>query len=388
MTAPITLTAFEDRLFADLPEGELRDALAARGLPTRRTEAWRWSDLRAALRDERAASDLYEGPDPAPLLDLPGAVTLTCRNGEWDVPALPDGLRVSLDAPRPAILPDADLASLATTARVLTVEVDGAFGAPLIVRRLSDGQGTHASRLDLRLAAHGRARLVETHEAAGAPFANALTELELGTGARLDRAVIQPEASGVIVHTTLACLSDDAELSQTTLALGADLCRHEARLTHGRASRARLDALYRVDGQRHCDVTTHVVHTNEGAVTDQLTRGVALGRGRGVFQGKFLVERGAQATDAKMAHDALILSAGAQVNAKPELEIYADDVECAHGNTVGALDPEALFYLRQRGLGEGAARGVLVDAFAAAVLDRVAGEDVRTRLEALFREAT
>jgi Fe-S cluster assembly protein SufD len=385
MTAPITLTAAENRLFTDLPEGEVAEALRSRGLPSRRTETWRWSDLRAALRDEKEVSGPYAGPDPAPIFGLPGAVTITCRNGAWDVPDLPDGTRVSLDAPRPAVLPGAELGSLATTAGVLTVEVDGAFRAPLIVRRLSDGQGTHADRLDLRVAPHGRAVLVETQEATGAPFVNSLTEIGVGEGARLTRIVAQPAADdALLVHTTLGVLSEGARFEQTAVTLGAALARHETRLRQGADSRARLDALYELGGRRHNDTTAHVEFTGEGAETRQLVKGVAAGRSRGVFQGKFHVARAAQHTDAKMAHHALILEQGAQVNAKPELEIYADDVECAHGNTVGALDADHLFYLSQRGLSEVAARAVLVEAFVGEVLDRVGDEGVRAQLAALF----
>ena len=386
--SPITFTAFEDRLFADLPDGEIAEALRSRGLPSRRTEAWRWSDVRQTLRDAKTPSEPYAGGDPEPVLDAPGALVFTCRNGDWDIPDLPDGIRVSLDAPRPAVLPGAELGSLATTARVLTVEVDGAFDAPLVVCRLSDGQGAHADRLDLRLAAHGRLTLIETHEARGAPFANSLTELELGEGASLARTLAQPAApEAVIVHTTLASVADGASLDQTAVALGGALVRHEMRLDQGTDSRGRLDALYRLDGQRHNDTTAHVDFKGEGAETRQLVKGVASGRSRGVFQGKFHVAPGAQRTDAQMAHHALILEQGAQVNAKPELEIYADDVECAHGNTVGALDDEHLFYLRQRGLTAAQARAVLVEAFAGEVLDRVEDEALRGQLAFLFGAA-
>lgn len=389
MTAPITLTAAENRLFADLPEGEVTEALRSRGLPTRRTEAWKWSDLRAALRDEKSASAPHAAQDPSPLITADAALTLTCRNGAWSFPDLPDGIRVSLDAPRPAVLPDADIGSLATAARVLTVELDAGFDTPLILRRLSDGQGTHADRVDLRVAPHGRASLIETHEAVDAPFANSLTELEIGESAHLTRTVVQPPApDAVIVHTALAALGEDAALSQHAVTLGGALVRHELRLRQAARSHATLDALYKLSGRLHCDTTAHVDFTGEGATTSQLVKGVVSGRARGVFQGKFHVERAAQQTDAKMAHHALILEQGAQVNAKPELEIYADDVECAHGNTVGALDADHLFYLRQRGLDEDAARAVMVDAFAGEMLSRVRNEDTRSQLATLFAKAT
>ena len=389
MSPPITLTAAEDRLFTGLPEGEVAEALRSRGLPTRRTEAWRWSDLRAALREAKAASEPYASAEPAPVLDAPNAVTLTARNGMWIVPDLPDGLRVSLDAPAPTLLPDADLASLATAVRPLTVEIDAGFDAPVLLRRLSDGHGTHADRARVRVAPHGRARLIETHEAAGtadgAPFANSLTEIAVGEGASLTRTLAQPATDAVLVHTTLVALAEGASLRQVAVVRGGPLVRHEARLRQAGGSQAALATLYGLDGQRHADTTVHVDFEGEGASCDVLAKGTAADRARGVFQGKFHVARGAQGTDAEMAHHALILSQGAQVNAKPELEIYADDIECAHGNTVGALDGGHLFYLRQRGLSEDAARRVLIDAFASEVLDR-AEKDLRAPLAALFTD--
>jgi Fe-S cluster assembly protein SufD len=284
------------------------------------------------------------------------------------------------------VLPDADLASLATAAHTLTIELQG-NPPPLIVRRLSDGKGRHADRLRVRLAPGTCATLIETHEAQGAPFANSLTEIAVGEGANLTRLIAQPAADdAVIVHTTLASLAEKASLGQTAIALGGALVRHETRLVQDGESHAQLDGLYRLTGKRHCDTTTHVDYVGEGAETSQLVKGVASGRARGVFQGKFHVARGAQHTDAKMAHHALLLEQGAQINAKPELEIYADDVECAHGNTAGALDPEAMFYLRQRGLSEEQARSLLIDAFAGEVLARVQDETVREQLERVFRE--
>jgi Fe-S cluster assembly protein SufD len=112
-------------------------------------------------------------------------------------------------------------------------------------------------------------------------------------------------------------------------------------------------------------------------VTDQLTKGVVRDQGRGVFQGRIVVEPGADRTDARMGHHALVLSDRAEVDAKPELEIFADDVACAHGNTVGALDEEALFYAEQRGIPEADARAMLTEAFVGEVIDRIEHEGAR-----------
>ena len=139
----------------------------------------------------------------------------------------------------------------------------------------------------------------------------------------------------------------------------------------------RLDGLYLLNGRRHGDITTVVTHEGVDGTTDQLTKGVVDGQARGVFQGRIVVSPGADRTDARMGHHALILSERAEVDAKPELEIYADDVSCSHGNTVGALDEEALFYMAQRGLPDAEARSLLTEAFVGEVVDRIEHEAVR-----------
>ena len=120
-----------------------------------------------------------------------------------------------------------------------------------------------------------------------------------------------------------------------------------------------------------------VRHGGLNGVTSQLTKGVVRDTARGVFQGKIVVERGADGTDARMGHHALILGERAEVDAKPELEIYADDVQCAHGNTVGNLDESALFYMQQRGIPADEARALLTQAFLIEVVDRIAHEGAR-----------
>ena len=120
-----------------------------------------------------------------------------------------------------------------------------------------------------------------------------------------------------------------------------------------------------------------------GCETRELYKAAITGRARGVFQGKFLVKQGAQKTQAQMAHHALLLSQTAEVRAKPELEIYADDVECAHGNTVGALDDDAIFYMRQRGVSEAQARAMLVQAFLSEVIEQIQDEKIRQQFETL-----
>ena len=175
-----------------------------------------------------------------------------------------------------------------------------------------------------------------------------------------------------------AKIDGNAKFNQTSLSTGSRLCRHE---THAHfwapGSSASINSAALMAGERHSDFTSEARHIAPDCTIRQTHKGVAKDRGRNIFQGKFHVLRDAQKTDAKMTANALLLSDGAEANHKPELEIYADDVECAHGSTVGALDDDALFYLRQRGLDEADARTLLVEAFVGEVVESIANDGVR-----------
>ena len=180
------------------------------------------------------------------------------------------------------------------------------------------------------------------------------------------------------MSTAEVFLAPEAAYAQTVLAGGAKRQRIETRLAHpGGGASVRLDGVYLLNEQRQADITTVVTHEGVDGATDQLTKGVVTDQARGVFQGRIVVQPGADRTDARMGHHALILSDRAEVDAKPELEIFADDVACAHGNTVGALDEEALFYAEQRGIPEADARAMLTEAFVGEVVDRIAHEGAR-----------
>ena len=366
---------FADALAA-LPQSPERTAALTRfaktGLPHRRMEGWKWSDLGRALNQDMAGQDAALPALPAPQ----NALALRFADGRLEgEPALPEGLRLRVeDAPvDKAVLHMADLAS-ALAPLGYTLEINA---APDQVLHL-DFTGAGHARLDVHLAPGCRAVIVEDHRAAGG-FANRALTFSLGKGAALTRLVRQAGGAGAVhVVSTHIRLDAGARLQQFSLSLGARLSRLQTRLVHGGAhARARLDGAYLLDGERHGDQTTHVDHARPDCTTAQRVRGVVRGKARGVFQGKFYVARDSQRTDAQMAHDAILLNDGASVNAKPELEIYADDVICTHGNTCGALDEAALFYMRQRGLSEAAARALLIRAFAGAAFDALEDEALR-----------
>ncbi|MGV6821239.1 MAG: Fe-S cluster assembly protein SufD [Parvularcula sp.] len=384
------LTPFEEVLMEGLPKGELANGFAASGLPTRRAEAWKWSDLRAALKGRRAPSAPYNYDQYAVQSLLPEIAGMEICIGNGTLRS-PDGDFQSLSLrqhdPAPSLWPHWPVASLASAAPMIDIEVAETLAQPLFVRRLSNGDGFHADRVRIYLAERVSATIIETHEVEGSPFANSLSHFFLSKGASLTRIVIQPGAdAAVLVHSADALLSEGATLRQLTLSEGAALARHETAVSLSGRSDVIIDGVYRLDADNHCDMTSHVDHAAAGCTARQLVKGVVADKARAVFQGKFFVDQIAQQTDAQMAHHAILLNDGASVNAKPELEIYADDVECAHGNTVGALDVDALFYLQQRGVPLEQARSMLIDAFYAEVFDHHTSDPIGSALRTLFME--
>jgi Fe-S cluster assembly protein SufD len=227
--------------------------------------------------------------------------------------------------------------------------------------------------------------LIETYEGDGLAYVSDFSlAVSLGEGARLERIVLMDEpADAISISYAEIDLQPGARLAQTVIAAGAKLQRHETHVRHpGGGADIRLDGLYLLDGKRHADLTTVLAHIAPDGTTHQLTKGLAKDQARGVFQGRILVEQGADRTDARMGHHALLLNDGAEIDAKPELEIYADEVSCAHGNTLGSLDEQALFYMRSRGLPEHEARALLMQAFVGEVVDRIEHEGARQAVAA------
>lgn len=359
MTA--ALTPFETALAARAPRFT--------GLPHRRLEAWKWTDVRAALREPMApASEAVIAPS---VFATAGPFEILVMNGHasWADHA-PAGVRVALREEGAAGgHPLADLAA-ALTDEALVIDIEGAVAQPLLIRRVA-GAGAVQARAAVRLAPGACATVIESFDGAGAFFSNSAVRYDLGAGAHLTH-IVRQNAGEAGVETAYAAiaLGDGARLDQTALLFGGKLARIETRVdVKGAGARISLRSAAALSGARHADATSLVAHEATGGETRQLHRAAIRDRGRGVFQGKFLVARGAQKTDAGMNAGALLLSGMAEANHKPELEIYADDVNCAHGSTAGALDDNAIFYMRQRGLSEHAARALLVEAFLGEVFD-------------------
>jgi Fe-S cluster assembly protein SufD len=235
---------------------------------------------------------------------------------------------------------------------------------------------------------HSRLTVVERYVGItdGAYFTNAVTEIVAGPGAAMDHYVLQEQgAEAFHVATVHAALGPDSAFDTCGAAFGGRLARTTLTLEFaGEGARAAVNGLYVVGGRQHVDHHVTVDHAVPRCASRQLFKGVLDGASRAVFNGRILVRPDAQKTDAAQTNKHLLLSDGVEVDSKPQLEIFADDVKCTHGAAEGQPAPEALFYLKSRGLGAETARALLTYGFAHEVLERVAVEPLQVHLDRLL----
>ena len=410
MTA--TLTAFADRpLPGAAPTLPRRRAalaeLAAAGWPQKRRERWRYTDLEplsqagfeiaAAPRDadlQAAAARISSlaGADPRLVFvdghlsralsgSLPPGVEALDLDTEWqEFDRRWAGNIAATDHP---------LAALNTAFNLQGLYLRIRAGHPQqrlhIVHFGSDRTRLAAQpRILIDVGEGARLTLVEhiVDAGAGSGWLNAVTQIRQAAGSILDLYRLQQHGEGQ-AHTSLlaAELGADAELRVGYVDVGGRLVRNDIDIAlRERGASVDLFGLFVAGSGQHMDNHTTIVHTAPETRSDEAFRGIIGERGRGVFNGKVVVRPKAQRIDARQSNDNLLLGAHAEIDTKPELEIYADDVKCSHGTTVGELDDDHLFYLRARGVGLGEARQMLTTAFAATVLERVRDEAWRARL--------
>ena len=378
--------AFQARSKTSEAQAAAFDRFAKLRLPHKRIEGWKWSDMNAALRIVTPGASQEAEIAPSPFASL-GALEFRIVNGRVILPdaEMPEGVRYGVMDPV-ATIPDLEshaIASLnvAMTRKALGFEVmEGVeLQRPVLIRHINSGAGFSFAQTMMRISPGAKIQLIETYEGEGASFYSHLCHMVVRDDAEFRRVVFQDANSDCVVQGICAAKVDErAQFTQTSLSTGARLCRHETHVHFwAPGATASINSAALVSGERHCDFTSETRHIAPDCQTRQLHKGVARDHAKNVFQGKFHVLREAQKADAKMTANALLLSEGAEANHKPELEIYADDVECAHGSTVGALDDDALFYLRQRGLDEATARALLVEAFVGEVVESIEDEVLR-----------
>ncbi len=395
-----------------------RAAFAQHGWPTRTNEAWKYTDLRSVLRMpmapsatsheaaslDKAPSTLRAGSTAAALVfvdgqyrpalshqdGLPTGVTVVeLATALTERPDLVSGRLGNLADPE--IWPLAGVnAALTATGSVVVVEPNVHIEKPVEIVSVGSLSGvpvTWHPRTLIVVPDGSSLDLIEYAASLGASAAvtNAVVEVMVGPGARLRHYRIQSENNtSANVGTLVADVHRDGFYESFTLTLGGNLSRLEASIRlSGTGASCTIAGAYVLNGRDHCDNTSVIEHLAPLTDSREVFKGVLGDQSHGVFQGRLVVHPHAQKINGHQLSRALLLSPDAEIDQKPELEIWADDVKCSHGATVGDLDENALFYLRSRGVPEGRARGLLIEAFLDNAFDEVSREDVRAAMATL-----
>ncbi len=384
------------------------------GLPNPRVEAWKYTDLRRLMRDAKplaAPPDTIakeRARDAGGLLAGLGFRRLVIVDGTFveelsDLIGLEPGLMVrsmaealALDEPMSsqglgAMVPADDSALALNTALagdgvVITVSPDVAVGRPIHLVFVNTGAAPAAmvTRSLMVIGKGARATFIETHEGCGqADYqVNTALQLVIGDEAQVDHVKVTREGKGAIhIGTLLAHVGARAKFNEWGFTTGGAVVRNQLFvLLSGEGTMANLRGLSLLADRQHADTTLTVEHAAPDCQSREVFKAVVDDEARAVFQGKITVRQQAQKTDAKMMTRALLLSDGAEADGKPELEIFADDVQCGHGATTGNLDDQLKFYLMARGIPEKQAEALLIQAFAAEVVEAIEHEGVRDAL--------
>lgn len=374
---------------------EARRARAARnfhtgGIPHRRIEEWKYSDLRNALEAPRAAALPMSPTGKDPFSAIAGR-RLVIRDGRLGAERSAPGIELfdlsELDEDAPHwvkrhlgdVISDGAMgeASLALMRGGLALRVLERTSEPLHLRFLQDADAVH-SRVLIVLEEGASLELLESHGATRG-FANLGIEIVLAPGAHLTHVRLAgPMADTIQIEEIGICMARAARYTGHLSQSGAKLSRLEmAMALKGEGAEAALGGATVLGGELHADVTTHIRHVAGKTASRQLFKHTAGGHSRAVYQGKISVQKGADGSDSRQTAKALLLGTRAEADLKPELEILADDVKCAHGAAVGELDADSLFYLRSRGIPESEARLLLIRAFLEESVAEIARDDVR-----------
>jgi Fe-S cluster assembly protein SufD len=382
------------------------------GLPHRRVEEWKYTDLRALMRD---AKPLAGVPDAAAkaraeaaggMLASIEARRIVFVDGAF-VPELSDladleaGLAISsmgralatgdprLLARIGRVVPTDDVAVALNTAfmgdgAVIHIAAGAALARPIhLVFFNAGGEGASVFARSLVVVGKGaRAMLVESHEGSGEYQVNSALELEVGDEAHVDHIKITGAGAGALhVSTLMAAIGAHARFNEFLFTSGAAIVRNQLFVRFaGEGTIAHICGASLLRGREHADTTVIADHAAGGCTSREVFKSVLDDEARGVFQGKIIVRPHAQKTDAKMATHALLLSETAEADNKPELEIFADDVQCGHGATSGDLDEDLLFYLRARGIPAKEAQALLIQAFVGEAVEGIEHAGLRDAL--------
>lgn len=388
------------------------------GFPTTAEEDWRYTDLRDTA-DRLAGFSAQAAPAPAPetqhalrrrlmqsgvgapILLVDGVLAAESWPGSFPPGLAVRPLSAAHTAARDelarrigaAIDGDGDAlaalnAALLRQGVVIEVAAGTELSTPVYIVCAGAADTAAQNRILLRLGRGSRATIVEHHLSLAAGVSNSVTDVLCEPDSSLDYVKLQ-EDSPTATHlaSQRLRLANGARAQLLHLDVGASLARNDLLVDlAGAGAEVSAHGLFFADGERHIDNHTRIEHRAPKTVSRELYRGVMDGRGRGVFNGKVIVHAGAGGTDAQLTNQNLLLSATAEIDTKPELEIYADDVRCSHGATTGQLDANAIFYLRSRGIEAEQARRMLIASFVREITRRLPGTPLESHVVGLLAE--
>jgi Fe-S cluster assembly protein SufD len=352
--------------FFDARRAEALESFRVKGVPHRRIEEWKYSDVRSAIGADEVS---------------------TAGTAQWNIEGATENVEiVDLSGNVPLWVSD-HIPSISPNAMETATVAFATGGVALRVSR-----GNAAGPVHLNWSEHGHARLlivveegasltlVETHTAANG-LRNIGAEVVLRPNAQLSHIVVGHKAESVRVETFTVKAARDARYNAHFANFGARLSRSDITVTlEGEGSEAHINGVSALGGETHADVTTHVIHAVGHTQSTQLFKKAAAGKSRAVYQGRVTVNEGADGSDSRQTAKGILLGERAEIDLKPELIIFADDVKCAHGAAVGDLEAEQLFYLRARGLPEAEARNLLIRAFLEDAVLEIADEAIRAEV--------
>ena len=357
-------------------------------LPGPKVEEWRFTPLRTLAKVPFVPAGTAEiDRTPASVPKIPGAARLVLVNGAYRKNLSDDpGKGVEVSQGKVPAKEGSSLVALNAAYAPASLALHITGKAKKIIHIISIGAagaapGALHPRITVTAEAGSSATLVETH--VGLPgevyFSNPVASITVGEGATLRRYVsVDETVEAFHLATSLVKVSGGGTFEGFHLGLGGALVRQEIRVAlTGENATVRLNGAYALNGKSHHDLTTVMDHALPNCASSQVFKGVVDGESHAIYQGRIHVARDAQKTDARQLHKALFLSRGPQVDCKPELEIYADDVQCAHGATTGELDPNHMFYLAARGIDPETARALLVEGFLSDAVSEISDEMVR-----------
>ncbi|MBE7637700.1 Fe-S cluster assembly protein SufD [Sneathiella sp. P13V-1] len=389
------LPGADDRSISTLRKAGI-DKFSVLDFPTKRIEEWRFTNL---ARLTKGGPEEDQPSTPSLQQDsFDAAYEMVFVNGHFsleksNLDSLPEGVHLAplsqaLGNGAVFFLDEAENRSLMALNTAYMQDgaclyVDENVSVPGILKIRYETDGDEGENIHLRnrisMSSGAELTILEEFEGHGTYFMNPVTLLSLEEGAKLNHYRFQNESQSAFhVSLTDGEIAKGAEYKNFTLSVGARLSRNELKTSIlGEEALSKLDGAYLIDGHQHCDTTTLTEHKHAGNVSEQVYKGVLAGKSHGVFQGKIHIFPDAQQVNGDQLSKALLLSDDAQIDCKPELEIYADDVKCSHGATSGELDDDALFYMQARGIPTDEARKMLVGAFLGDVLEEIGNDTIK-----------